>query len=111
MTASASGRVNELFETYILALAAADQCPESASKELKWRLEENVERAERAFADAAADGLRGESPIIDEVMRELADANRLTRAALRDGKAIAASLVDLENGTARAVRLLMAARR
>ena len=111
MTASASGRVDELFENYILALVAVDQCPESAGEELKWRLRENVERAEKAFADAVADGMRESSPALDEALRELADANLITRAALRDGKAISASLAELENGTAHAVRVLMMARR
>jgi hypothetical protein len=111
MTASASERLDELFESYILALVAVDQCPDSATEELKWRLRENVERAEKVFADGTADGLGSDSAVVDEEVRQLAEANLMTRTALRDGKAIAASLLDLENGTAHAVRVLMAARR
>jgi len=110
MAATARGRIDELFENYVIALAAVDQCPESADGEVQRRLAQNVERAERAFADAAADGLHVDSAILEDAVKALADANTTSRGSLRDGHAIGALVTDLERGTELAVKVLAVAR-
>ena len=51
-------RVDPILENYLLALAGVDQCSQNAPETVRSRLAVNLERAERAYADAAADGLR-----------------------------------------------------
>jgi hypothetical protein len=110
MAGTARGRIDELFETYVIALAAIDQCPESAGDEVKRRLTENVERAEQAFAEAAADGLDLDSPVVGAAVTALTYANTASRVSLRDGQPIAALVTDLERATDLALEVLSAAR-
>ena len=57
MSGEPRGRVDRVLENYLLALAGVDQCDASALEEVKTRLAANAARAERAWADAEADGL------------------------------------------------------
>ena len=102
-------RVDRIFENYLLALAGVDQCSESASDDVKRRLAANADEAERAYTDAAADGLADGLPGIDDEVRSLAQANERSRIALHDGRPIAVVLADLEQGTAHAFAVLKAA--
>jgi|SRR5512139_1739592 len=101
--------VDEMFETYILSLAGLDQCPDSAAPAVKNRLEANVERAERAFADAVADGLHGDSTAIGEAGYRLVKANEASRAGFHDGKSINDLVDALELATEHARVLLRTA--
>lgn len=111
MASAARTRVGVVFENYLLSLAGVDQCPDSASDATRDRLEANVERAEKAFADAVADGLSGDSAGLAEAVRDLADANEAVRVAFHDGKAIGDLVADLEQATEQAGRVLRAAGR
>ncbi len=110
MYVSAGGVVDHLFETYMLALVGLDQCPSSAPAPVKERLEANVERAERAFSIAVADGLHSGSAAIEEAVDQLSGANATSRAAFHASKAIGGLLYDLEQATERAEDVLRAAR-
>ena len=98
-----------MFETYLLALAGVDQCPESAPQEVKDRLSENAERAEKAFADAAADGLLRSSADMERALADLVDANAASRDGLHQAKQIGALVGDLEKATRLAHNVLIAA--
>jgi len=102
--------VNEMLENYMLALAGLDQCPESAAEAIKERLSANIERAERAFADAAADGLQSDAAVICQTVHRLSHANEVSRAGFHDGKAIGELLADLEQATEHAESVLRTAR-
>ena len=67
-------RVDPILENYLLALAGVDQCSGNAPETVRSRLAVNLERAERAYADAAADGL----------VEVSADTFRKPRAARRE---------------------------
>lgn len=109
MGIGAKNYVDEVLETYMLALAGLDQCPESAATTVRGRLEANVERAERAFSDAAADRLQGDSTAIVDAVNRLAGANQALRAGFHDSKAIVGLLADLEQATGRAEDVVRAA--
>ena len=110
MALAARGRVDEVFENYLLALAGADQCPDSASMEIRQKLAANIERAERAFADAVvADGLHGSSAALAQAIRDLANANEVSRAGFHSGRPIGDLLADLEQATGRAQGVLRVA--
>lgn len=107
----ASKRVDRVLENYLLALAGVDQCSVSAPEEMKNRLAANLERAERAYADAAADGLVDMAGEMEDELGALADANEKSRAALHGGVPMTDLLADLELGTDHARRVLNAALR
>lgn len=107
----ASKRVDSVLENYLLALAGVDQCAVSAPEEMKGRLAANLERAERAYADAAADGLVDAASGMEDELSALAGANEKSRAALHGGVPMADLLADLELGTEHARRVLAAALR
>jgi hypothetical protein len=99
-------RVDRVLENYLLALAGVDQCAVSAPDDMKSRLAGNLERAERAFADATADGLADLSGDMEAELQALAVANERSRAGLHGGVPIADLLADLERGTEHARRIL-----
>jgi hypothetical protein len=74
---TATEMIDCMLDAYLLALGGVDQCPESVPSELKFRLLANVERAEKAFSDAAADGLIRDCSHLVPVVRRLFAANRL----------------------------------
>jgi hypothetical protein len=98
-------RIDEVLEAYLLALAGRDQCPDSASPLLKHGLAENLDRAEKAYAYAVADGLEARSLPLDMATAELAAANRAAREGLHS-KSMPAILLDLEQATRRALEVL-----
>ena len=102
-------RVDQVLENYLLALACMDQCDASAADELKARLTANAARAERAWADAAADGLVELPGVVAPDATALADLVARTRDGLHAGVPIAVLLATLEAGTDRATRLVEAA--
>ncbi|MFO1083229.1 MAG: hypothetical protein U1E21_01590 [Reyranellaceae bacterium] len=101
-------RVDLLLENYLLALACVDQCSEYVPEAVRSRLAINLERAERLYADAAADGLAGGRAGSDACIEALRQVNASTRAGLRDGWIIAELVVDLELATEHAERLFAA---
>ena len=102
---TATEMIDALLDAYLLALGGVDQCPDSAPPEVKGRLLANIERAERAFSDAAAHGLvRDCSPLVPVVQRLFA-ANRLGRQGLRDAKPIGRLVCELEKATCLAVEI------
>lgn len=102
---TATEMIDCLLDAYLLALGGVDQCPDSAPPEVRGRLMANVERAERAFSDAAADGLvRDCSPLVP-VVRKLLAANQLSRRSLRDAEPIARLVWELEKATCLAVEI------
>jgi hypothetical protein len=103
---TAMDRIDSVLETYLLALAGFDQCPDSVPPLVKDRLAANVERAERAFSDAAADGLHRTTAAVEAVLCSLDLANERARLCLRQAKPIAALAIDLEAATALATELL-----
>ena len=109
MACAAREYVDEVLETYMLALAGLDQCPDSAGA-IRERLAANVERAERLFSDAVADGLAEASAAVDEAAQRLARANEASRAGYRNGRAIGDLLADLEQATEQAEGVLRASR-
>ena len=111
MGMSAGGFVDQLFETYMLALVGLDQCPSSAPAPVKERLEANVERAERAFSEAIADGLQRDTVAVEQAVGQLAGANATSRASFHASKAIGGLLYELEQATERAENVMRAARR
>ena len=109
MSVVARQRVDSILENYLLALAGCDQCAASAPEDLKVRLTANVARAERAWSDAAADGLVDEPAGLSVELEALAGLNRRARKALHDAQPIAELLETLEAGTDRATRIVEAA--
>jgi hypothetical protein len=102
-------RVDPILENYLLALAGVDQCSQNALETVRSRLAVNLERAERAYADAAADGLVDVSADMEAELCALAQANEQSRRRLHSGAPITDLLVDLEQGTERANRIVRAA--
>jgi hypothetical protein len=102
-------RVDHILENYLLALACVDQCPTSAPNTVRNRLAANLERAERAYADAAADGLLDISAAIEADLRALGQINEQTRTRLHGGTSITDLLADLEHNTEHADRILRVA--
>jgi hypothetical protein len=101
-------RVDPILENYLLALAGVDQCSQNALETVRSRLAVNLERAERAYADAAADGLVEVSPAMDAELGALARINEDTRRRLHRGASITDLLVELEQGTDQAYRIVRA---
>lgn len=99
-------RVDPILENYLLALAGVDQCSQNAPETVRSRLAVNLERAERAYADAAADGLVEVSPAMDAELGTLARINEDTRRRLHRGASITDLLVELEQGTDQAYRIV-----
>lgn len=102
---TATEMIDCLLDAYLLALGGVDQCPDGAPPEVKGRLQANVERAERAFTDAAADGLVRDCSHLVPVIRQLLAANRLSRDSLRDAEPIARLVCELEKATCLAVEI------
>jgi hypothetical protein len=102
---TATEMIDCLLDTYLLALGGVDQCPDSAPPEVKGRLLANVERAERAFSDAAADGLVRDCSHLVPVVVQLLAANQLSRRSLRDAEPIARLVCELERATCLAVEI------
>jgi hypothetical protein len=102
---TASDALDGLLDTYLLALGGVDQCPECVPPEVKGRLQANVERAERAFSDAAADGLAGDCARLVPVVHQLLAANRTNRRSLREARPITRLVGDLEKATGLAVEI------
>jgi hypothetical protein len=102
-------RVDPILENYLLALAGVDQCSANAPETTRSRLAVNLERAERAYADAAADGLFEVSTDMEAVLQSLARVNEQSRRRLHAGTRITDLLVDLEQGTEQANRIVRAA--
>ena len=102
-------RVDPILENYLLALAGLDQCSQNAPENVRSRLAVNLERAERAYADAAADGLVDVSAEMDAELSGLAGVNEQSRRRLHRGAPITDLLLDLEQGTDHANRIVRAA--
>lgn len=102
---TATEMIDGLLDTYLLALGGVDQCPDSAPPEVKARLLANVERAERAFSDAAADGLVRDCSHLASTVRQMFSANRVCRQSLRDAEPIARLVCELERATGLAVEI------
>ncbi len=102
---TAAEMIDCLLDADLLALAGVDQCPDSASPEVKARLLANVERAERAFSDTAADGLGKDFSHLVPVVRQLFAANRLGRQSLSKAEPIARLVSELERATCLAVEI------
>lgn len=102
-------RVDRILENYLLALACVDQCSANASDELRSRLAVNLERAERLYADAAADGLVEVSTQVETELLALGRTNGRSRSRLHDGTPIVDLLSDLEEATDHASRIVRAA--
>lgn len=101
---TASDAIDGLLDTYLLALGGVDQCPESVPPEVKGRLLANVERAERAFSDAAA-GLTEDCTPLQPVVCQLHAVNRTNRQGLRGAAPIARLVTELEKATSLAVEI------
>jgi hypothetical protein len=102
-------RFDPILENYLLALAGVDQCSQSASEVVRSRLAVNLERAERAYSDAAADGLTDVSVDMEAELGALVRVNEQSRRGLHRGASITDLLVDLEQGTEQANRIVRAA--
>lgn len=102
-------RVDPILENYLLALAGVDQCSANALETVRSRLAVNLERAERAYADAAADGLVDVSADMEAGLQALTRDNEQSRRRLHGGAPITDLLVDLEQGTEQANRIVRAA--
>lgn len=102
-------RVDPILENYLLALAGLDQCSQSAPETIRNRLAVNLERAERAYSDAAADGLIDVSTDMEAELAALVRVNEQSRRRLHRGAPITDLLVDLEQGTEQANRIVRAA--
>ena len=102
-------RVDPILENYLLALAGVDQCSQNAPDIVRSRLAVNLERAERAYADAAADGLVDVSSDMETELCALARVNEEARRRLHRGIPITDLLVQLEEGTEKANRIVRAA--
>ena len=95
-----------MLEAYLLALAGLDQCPSSAPPAVKERLAANVEKAERAFSDAAADGLQKATQSMEKATLNLSAANEKARHSLREAKPITALVNELERATGFALEVV-----
>jgi hypothetical protein len=102
-------RVDPILENYLLALAGVDQCSQNAPEVVRSRLAVNLERAERAYSDAAADGLVEMSVDMEAELGALARVNEQSRRRLHRGSPITDLLVDLEQGTEQANRIVRVA--
>jgi hypothetical protein len=102
-------RVDPILENYLLALAGVDQCSANAPETVTSRLAVNLERAERAYADAAADGLVEVSADMEAELQALERTNEQSRRRLQGGAPITDLLVELEQGTDQANRIVRAA--
>jgi hypothetical protein len=102
-------RVDPILENYLLALAGVDQCSANAPETVRSRLAVNLERAERAYADAAADGLVEVSADMEAELCTLEQGNGQSRRRLHAGAPITDLLVDLEQGTEQANRIVRVA--
>ncbi len=102
-------RVDPILENYLLALAGVDQCSQNAPEIVRGRLAANLERAERAYADAAADGLDDVSVDMEAELGALVRVNEQSRQRLHRGASIADLLVELEQGTEQANRIVRSA--
>ena len=102
---TAAEMIDCLLDAYLLALAGVDQCPDSAPPEVKGRLLANVERAERAFSDAAADGTTRDCSHLTPAIRQLGAVNCLSRQGLREAEPIARLVGELEQATCLAVEI------
>ncbi len=102
-------RVDHILENYFLALACVDQCPASAAAAVKSRLAATLDRGERAYADAAADGLLDISEAIDADLQALGQANERARARLHGGTPSTHLLAALEHNPEHADRILRVA--
>ncbi|MPZ31705.1 MAG: hypothetical protein GEV13_12030 [Rhodospirillales bacterium] len=102
-------RVDPILENYLLALAGVDQCSSNAPETTRSRLAVNLERAERAYADAAADGLIDVSADMEAELQALGRTNEQSRRRLHGGAPITDLLVELELGTEQASRIVRAA--
>ena len=102
-------RVDPILENYLLALAGVDQCSGNAPETVRSRLAVNLERAERAYADAAADGLVEVSADMEAELGALEQGNDQSRRRLHGGAPITDLLLELEQGTDRASRIVRAA--
>lgn len=101
-------RVDPILENYLLALAGVDQCSQNAPETVRSRLAVNLERAERAYADAAADGLVEVTADMEAELGALARINEGSRRRLHRGASITDLLVELEEGTDHAYRIVRA---
>ena len=108
MAPGSKERVDPIFENYLLALAGVDQCSQNAPEVVRSRLAVNLERAERAYSDAAADGLVDVPVDMEAELSALVRVNELSRHRLHRGTSIADLLVDLEQGTEQANRIVRA---
>jgi hypothetical protein len=102
-------RVDPILENYLLALAGVDQCSTNAPETVRRRLAVNLEKAERAYADAAADGLVDVSADMEAELQALERTNEQSRRRLHAGAPITDLLVELELGTEQASRVVKAA--
>jgi hypothetical protein len=102
-------RVDPILENYLLALAGVDQCSTNAPEAVRSRLAVNLERAERAYADAAADGLVDVSAEMEGELEALERTNEQSRRRLHGGAPITDLLVEFELGTEQAGRIVRAA--
>jgi hypothetical protein len=102
-------RVDPILENYLLALAGVDQCSANAPETVRSRLAVNLERAERAYADAAADGLDDVSAEMEGELEALERTNEQSRRRLHGGAPITDLLVEFELGTEQAGRIVRAA--
>ena len=102
-------RVDPILEIYLLALAGVDQCSTNAPETVRRRLAVNLEKAERAYADAAADGLVDVSADMEAELQALERTNEQSRRRLHAGAPITDLLVELELGTEQAGRIVRAA--
>jgi hypothetical protein len=102
-------RVDPILENYLLALAGVDQCSANAPETARSRLAVNLERAERAYADAAADGLEDVSADMEAELCALTRTNEQSRRRLHRGAPITDLLVELEQGTEQSNRIVRAA--
>jgi hypothetical protein len=105
MVVASRARIDLLLENYLLALACVDQCSEWVPEAVRTRLALNLERAERLYSDAAADGLAGRETGCEALHEALIKVNATTRAGLRDGWIITELVTDLELATKHAKRL------
>jgi len=106
---SKEDRVDPILENYLLALAGADQCSQNAPETVRSRLAVNLERAERAYSDAAADGLDDVSVDMEAELGALSRVNERSRRRLHRGTSITDLLIELEQGTEQANRIVRAA--
>ena len=109
MAPGSKERVDPILENYLLALAGVDQCSQNAPEVVRSRLAVNLERAERAYSDAAADGLVEMSVDMEAELGALARVNEQSRRRLHRGSPITDLLVDLEQGTEQANRIVRVA--